>query len=210
MTPSFTYQTIPFSNREKIDICLPNAAKVKYEYEVKQASEGSTPFPFWAKLWDSAIVLSDYLLKTNCCYQKRVIEFGCGLGLPSIVAARTANIVIATDKEAACEGYIQKSAEINHLKNLRFQVLDWTKRSYEIDTDLVLLSDINYEPAIFEKSIELIRYFHDSGIQLVLTTPHRLTAREFVTKLEPYVKEHIIFQKEELGLTEPISLLNIT
>jgi len=48
-------------------------------------------------LWASAVVLSAVLQKMRLCRDKIVLELGCGVGLPGLVAAQEAKEVIFTD-----------------------------------------------------------------------------------------------------------------
>ena len=48
-------------------------------------------------LWASAVVLSAVLQKMRLCHDKIVLELGCGVGLPGLVAAQEAKEVIFTD-----------------------------------------------------------------------------------------------------------------
>ena len=52
--------------------------------------------PYWAELWPSARVLADELAGRDLA-GRRVVELGCGVGLPSIVAALAGARALATD-----------------------------------------------------------------------------------------------------------------
>jgi predicted nicotinamide N-methyase len=51
--------------------------------------------PYWAELWPAAIALASALPARLSGV--RVVELGCGLGIPSLVAARRGAAVTATD-----------------------------------------------------------------------------------------------------------------
>ena len=52
--------------------------------------------PYWAERWPSGIALAEHLAAHDL-RGARVLEIGCGLGLPSLVAARLGADVVATD-----------------------------------------------------------------------------------------------------------------
>ena len=52
--------------------------------------------PYWAELWASAVALA-HDVSIRSLRGKRTLELGCGLGLPSIAAARAGGRVLATD-----------------------------------------------------------------------------------------------------------------
>ena len=60
--------------------------------------------PYWADVWESAIVLAEEIAAVDGTGQT-LLELGCGLGLPSLAAARAGFGVTATDYESpALEG----------------------------------------------------------------------------------------------------------
>jgi predicted nicotinamide N-methyase len=52
--------------------------------------------PYWADLWPSAELLARTVV-TRALRGARVLELGCGLGLPSLAAAAAGGRVLATD-----------------------------------------------------------------------------------------------------------------
>jgi predicted nicotinamide N-methyase len=54
--------------------------------------------PYGGKLWPSALGIANYLLESDAIgASTRVLELGCGTGLPSLVAASLGASVVATD-----------------------------------------------------------------------------------------------------------------
>ncbi|HYP47574.1 MAG TPA: hypothetical protein VEQ61_02950, partial [Thermoleophilaceae bacterium] len=53
----------------------------------EEAFEREEFMPYWAELWASGVALADDVA-SRALRGKRVLELGCGLGLPSIAAAR--------------------------------------------------------------------------------------------------------------------------
>src|ERR671929_1039716 len=51
--------------------------------------------PYWAELWPSGVALAK-AIAGRALKGARVLELGCGLGLPSIAAARAGGRVLAT------------------------------------------------------------------------------------------------------------------
>src|SRR5919199_3627461 len=56
--------------------------------------------PYWAELWPSALALAR-AVAARSIGGRRVVELGCGLGLPSIAAALQGARVLATDWSTA-------------------------------------------------------------------------------------------------------------
>src|SRR5919199_6483413 len=61
----------------------------------ERAFEDEEFLPYWAELWPSALALADIL--AGAPPAARMLELGCGLGVPSLVAALRGAEVLATD-----------------------------------------------------------------------------------------------------------------
>lgn len=143
------------------------------------AFEADERIPYWADVWESAIVLAEDLAAMDGA-GKTLLELGCGLGLPSLVAARAGFTVTATDyEETALEG-VRYNAERNRIGGLRTLVLDWRNLPDDLGTfDLVVAADVLYEthhPAVLAATI--LRTLAPSGLGLV-ADPCRAKAAGF-------------------------------
>lgn len=104
--------------------------------------------PYFAVLWDSAQALAGHLaVRFPDLSGRRVVELGCGLGLPSLVAARCGAQVLATDFHPDCEAFLRRNAAQNGV-TLGFRRLDWAALPDDLPAyDLVLASDVIYHVA---------------------------------------------------------------
>ncbi len=106
--------------------------------------------PYWAELWPAAIALSRYLLETYPSLEgKNVLELGCGLGLPGIVAGLLGAEVTLTDYLPEPLDFARRNWEQNLSRPARFELLDWRNPQPALAADLVLASDIAYEKRAF-------------------------------------------------------------
>jgi predicted nicotinamide N-methyase len=97
--------------------------------------------PYWADLWPAASALAAAL--PDELAGKRVIELGCGLGVPSLLAARRGAQVTSTDWAPEAIELLRRNAERNGLA-LSAEVWDW--REPRADRfDLALAADVLYE-----------------------------------------------------------------
>ena len=156
--------------------------------------------PYWAKVWPSAIGLC-YFIADNPTYvqNKKVLELAAGLGLPGIFCASKAAEVCISDIEPESMKLAKQSASHNQLANVTCLVLDWNLLEEIEIPDVLLLSDINYDPAQFDKLASVIRYFLSRHCTILLSTPQRLMAKEFITMLLPFCKKQttIVVDLEE-------------
>jgi predicted nicotinamide N-methyase len=102
--------------------------------------------PYWAELWPSAIALARRLRSLQLGGQ-RVLELGCGLALPSVVAALQGARVLATDLQPDALAAAAHNAEANDVE-LELMTLDWRELdeiAERLPFDLVLCADVLYE-----------------------------------------------------------------
>src|SRR5947209_441494 len=90
----------------------------------EQAFAESDEFiPYWADLWPSAQLLARTLAGRSL-RGARVLELGCGLGLPSLAAALAGGRVLATDWAADAIEAVRLNARHNELV-LEALTADW-------------------------------------------------------------------------------------
>jgi predicted nicotinamide N-methyase len=97
--------------------------------------------PYWAELWPAAIALAAAL--PDRLDGVRVIELGCGLGVPSLVAAARGAFATATDWAPDAVRLLGQNAARNGL-DVRGQVRDW-RTPWSERFDLALAADVLYE-----------------------------------------------------------------
>ncbi|HUP13820.1 MAG TPA: methyltransferase domain-containing protein, partial [Niastella sp.] len=148
------------------------------------------PFPHWTKLWPAALAMSDFIYEhRQFVTDKNVLELAAGLGLPSFVAAQYANTVCCSDYLEEAVAAISKTVEHLQLNNVSCQLLNWNKLPEDVTTDVLLLSDINYDPEQFDHLLLVLQRFLQQGTLILLTTPQRLMAKPFIEKLLPFCKQ---------------------
>ncbi len=97
--------------------------------------------PYWAQLWPAALALASALPADLSGV--RVVELGCGLGVPSFVAASRGATVVATDWAPEAIELLEQNAARNGIE-LAARVADW--RTLTGAFDLALAADVLYEP----------------------------------------------------------------
>jgi len=108
--------------------------------------------PYWAELWPAAIALAEALPDVAGL---RVVELGCGLGVPSLVAAARGAQVTATDWAADAIELLRGNAERNGLE-LTAEVRDW-RVAWPERFELALAADVLYEQRNVEPVLARLR-----------------------------------------------------
>ena len=101
--------------------------------------------PYWSVLWRSSEALARELEGLDLA-GSRVVELGCGLGLPSIAAARAGARVLATDADPEALELVGRNAALNGVE-VATEVIDWADPERLIGLgpfDLALASDVLY------------------------------------------------------------------
>lgn len=96
--------------------------------------------PYWAELWPAATALAAALPDVTAL---RVVELGCGLGVPSLVAAAHGAEVTATDWADDAVSLLERNAARNGL-TVRVERRDW-REPWSERFDLALAADVLYE-----------------------------------------------------------------
>ncbi len=129
--------------------------------------------PYYATLWPSALALARYIAEIPSSLESlRVVELGCGLGLPSIVAALRGADVLATDFHPDNAPYVMRNAELNGVR-MRYRTLRWDGPVDEAPFDLVLCSDVLYERKDAAALVQCVTSNCAPGGEILLADPGR-------------------------------------
>lgn len=139
--------------------------------------------PFWAELWPSAVGLARYIWHNENLSSRRVLELGAGTGLSGIAAALKGGQVLQTDFAPQALKLASQNAQLNGLTNLSQQIADWRDFALEERFDLIIGSDILYEPTLHPYIIKILQQnLLDRGTVL-LADPGRKFAGDFLQAL---------------------------
>jgi predicted nicotinamide N-methyase len=134
--------------------------------------------PYWSVLWRSGVALGRELAGSRLA-GSRVVELGCGLGVPSLVAARAGAVVLATDECAEALELVERNARENGLGVATARV-DWGAADDLVALgpfDLVLCADVLYERPSVTPLLSLLPRL---GREVWLADPGRSVAGEFL------------------------------
>ena len=189
-------------------IYMPAYEAVKTIYADLLALDPATPFPYWAKVWPSAIALHNVLQKhPSLIRDKTVLELGAGIGFSSLLMAEITKSIIISDYDSEAVELLQKNITHLQLQNAQAMQLDWNNVPENMKAEVVILSDVNYDPTQFETLTKLIEKFIHQGCTVILSTPQRIMASPFVLELASYIVAEYLELVDENGVTKEISIL---
>lgn len=136
--------------------------------------------PYWAERWPASERLCQALPADVA--GTRVLELGCGLGVPSLCCARRGAEVLATDWSGDAIELLLANAERNKIA-LEARRVDWrhpTEVLARAPFDLVIAADVCYERRNVAPLAALLRALR---APVLLADPGRAPAEELVDEL---------------------------
>ena len=132
--------------------------------------------PYWAELWPAGLALARAMPPSLA--GMAVVELGCGLGVPSLVAAARGAGVTATDWAEDAIDLLRGNAERNGLM-LQTRCTDW--RQFVGSFDLVLAADVLYEARNVAPLVELVARLAPEALVALAGRPYEA---EFLAAVE--------------------------
>ena len=135
--------------------------------------------PYWAERWPSGIALAGDVSALNDLRGGRMLEIGCGLGLPSLVAARLGADVVATDWSRDAIALLERNASRNRLRVTAVPA-DWRDPDAIVSLgpfDLVVAADVLYEA---RNAAPILTLLATLGAPAAIADPGRRHAAAFL------------------------------
>lgn len=161
--------------------------------------------PYFGVLWEASIALGQFL-SPEICGQKKVLEIGCGLALPSFVATKFNGRATATDFHEDVPLFLAENFKQNNIK-FSYQMMNWRLKDKNICSslggfDLVLGSDILYESQHPEEVAHALVNFLNPNGKIILTDPGRAYVQNFISAMNKLgYQENLTIEKVEASLT---------
>jgi len=114
-------------------------------------------FPFWIRLWEAAIVLSEFIAGLPHEPDTTLLELGAGLGAPGLTAAAAGFAVTLTDYEELILDFERINAAASGLDNVRFSLLDWLNPPKMEQYDVIVGAEILFREAFFQPLLDVLR-----------------------------------------------------
>ncbi|MBA2745552.1 MAG: methyltransferase domain-containing protein [Flavisolibacter sp.] len=199
----FNLQTIEIRIASRvIRLLIIDPEKVRLAYQQKEID-----FPYWSKIWDSAIALSQFIDEHEVMFRKKsIVEIGAGIGLPSFAAATLADKIIVSDQSFEAVELQKKNIVFLGSNNVHAQQMDWRNIPSGIVADIWLFSDVNYDPGAFPELYKLFQHILANGSTIILATPQRLAAKDFIASIQQYVQSKEAYRVNEMQEDVHISI----
>jgi 2-polyprenyl-3-methyl-5-hydroxy-6-metoxy-1,4-benzoquinol methylase len=173
-----------------------------YDHEQRAAALGisSATWSLFGVVWPA----SKMLAATVCMIElegKRVLEIGCGIALSSLVLHKMGVDITASDYHPLAKEFLDENALTNKLSPINFQTGNWeTENPLLGKYDLIIGSDILYEPAHPEFVSTFINKHSNSNVDVIVVDPNRGNRSDFTKRMLALGYTH---HYESFNLQEP-------
>ena len=173
-----TIRTVELAGRE-VDLLSPaNADDLISEDDYVKDER----LPYWADLWPSAQILAREVREMRLAGE-RVLELGCGLGLVAIGAAMAGAEVTATDYYEDAILFATVNVAEATGATITARMVDWTAMPSDLGRfDLVLTSDVLYEPRYAALVANAIATTLRRGGEAIVADPGRIACEDFLNE----------------------------
>ena len=172
------YETVELEGRTYRYYRVPDADRILYDMDPDEWERSGEPMPYWAEVWPSGKLLSRLLARAGDLKGARVLELGCGLGLPSIVAASLGAYATASDYMPEALALLETNAALNDVQ-VNTRLLDWNDPGDIGRYDLVMAGDVLYETWQADAIADLLKITVHADGKALIVDQGRETARQF-------------------------------
>jgi predicted nicotinamide N-methyase len=154
--------------------------------EAKRAGICSASWSLFGQLWPASQMLAKAVKQIDI-KNRRILELGCGLGLPSLVLHARGADVVASDRHPLSKPFLEYNAALNRLTPLTYLDLAWEDTTADNATgrfDVIIGSDILYEPNQAEMLADLVNRLATAKAKVLITCPGRGYRNRFSTLLK--------------------------
>lgn len=129
--------------------------------------------PCWAEVWPAALALAGHLATRDLAGQE-VLELGCGLGLPGLVAAMRGAVVTFNDYHPEALELVRRNAlRLGLADKVKFHCGDWRYFTLKGEFDLILASDVMYDPKTNPFLLAIFKNYLAPNGKILVSHPNR-------------------------------------
>jgi predicted nicotinamide N-methyase len=146
--------------------------------------------PYFGVIWPSARTVADHLgsLDASEIEGKSVLEVGCGLAIPGLVAAKRGAKVTATDYHPAVAHFLSKNTTLNDIA-IDYKVVDWRHSPEHLKGqtfDWIIGTDLLYDKENPEILARVLSEIATPKTRIMIGDPGRFYLHHFRNLMENY------------------------
>lgn len=168
-----------------LSLVVPDASDWIRRGEWTAATERGAEPPYWVQVWPASVAAARLLRRVGGLAGRRLLDLGCGIGVPGLAAANAGAEVTFADKcpEAlAFAGW--NGARVTAGQPPAVHQIDWTRSCVPGRFHILVLADVSYRAVHHAPLLgHLAESLDDRGV-VVHADPHRPESDAFVRSLQ--------------------------
>lgn len=188
MTPlRYRYQTLEFASTD-IHLCT---LRDRQQFDdpagiAEKLGISSASWPIFGIVWPSSLALARFIDGYDTG-SKRILEVGCGIGLPSLLLnARSADIT-ATDYHPEVGRFLARNTVLNDGADIAFERTGWADENDALGLfDLIIGSDLLYEDQHIALLANFINTHAKPTSEVILVDPGRGRKSKLITAMSQF------------------------
>jgi len=145
-----------------------------------------TTWSMFGQVWPSSLVLAD-AVQAYDLVGKRILEIGCGLAIPSMVACRRGANVTAIDQHPLAAEFLRENLVLNALPALPFRRGNWSAPDAALGKfDLIIASDVLYDRQQPKTLAAFINDHAADSVEILVIDPNRGHQAKFAGHMKTF------------------------
>lgn len=166
----------------KLRMLMDRAQYADLDGAAERAGICDASWSLFGQLWPASEVLAGFL-KSMDLKDRRILELGCGLGLPSLTLKYRNADITASDYHPVCQEFLLFNSQLNNLSEIPFLQLDWNNPPDDLKYDLIVASDVLYDPGLPASLCNAIEKLASPTCKVLLSCPGRGYKNTFSRKM---------------------------
>lgn len=139
----------------------------------------SAQWSLFGQVWPAGRLLAQAMQRFDIA-GKRILELGCGIGLPSLVLQKRGADIVASDMHPLAEVFLAYNAALNGLPALHYRQMRWDMPMSALGRfDAIVASDVLYERDSAEALSAVIEHHAQAHAEVLITDPGRGNSARF-------------------------------
>jgi predicted nicotinamide N-methyase len=150
--------------------------------------------PYWVQVWPASVAVARLLARLPTLAEQRVLDLGCGLGVPGVAAARCGATVTFVDRELDALAFASWNARRQGGPAPSALRLDWGSDTLATVFDVIVLADVSYRPVHHLALQRHVTHCLAHGGVVIHADPERVESTSFVRWLRahaPSRQQHV-------------------
>ncbi|MFZ2447739.1 MAG: methyltransferase [Syntrophobacteraceae bacterium] len=173
---------------------------------IETQNVGPMDLPYWAKLWDTSLILAYFLGKQPVVPWRRMLEIGAGVGVVGLYASLCGHNVTITDIEEDALLFAKANVLLNG-GAARVQKLDWSTPDIGERYEVIFGSEVIYDRKTYPLLVAFLQKALAPNGTIFLAKNTSLHAPAFFEELTRYFKfKHTVQTVRSGEETQQVSL----